>query len=158
VALFHYKVMDFYQKKIATASREKWWPILCSATPSPLPARAAAISLGLLVCDPGRLPLPILFRAASRPTADMYLPESLLQEIVRLGEKALPPLQERWPYRVATAEISFNPSHWKETDISDLLWLEDELSECLLGLFAKHRPGVLEDRANNLIWRARKSA
>ena len=36
VALFHYKVLDFYQKKIETASKEKWWPILCSATPTPI--------------------------------------------------------------------------------------------------------------------------
>lgn len=158
VAIFHYKVMDFYQKKIATAASEKWWPVLCSATPSAISARAAAMSLGLLVCDPSRLPLPVLVRAAGRPAADMYLPESLLQELVRLGERALQPLQERWAYRAATGEISFSPRHWKDAEISDLLWLENELSECLLGLYAKHRPGVLEDRAKSLIWRARKSA
>jgi hypothetical protein len=87
LAVFHYKVMDFYQKKVATASSEKWWPILCSATATQMSARAAAISLGVLVSDPARVPLPILVRAASRPAADMHLPESLLQEIVRLGER-----------------------------------------------------------------------
>jgi hypothetical protein len=158
VAVFHYKVMDFYQKKIMAAAGDQWWPILCSATPSSTAARAVAISLGVLVSDPGRLPLPVLVRAASKPAADMYLPESLLQEVVRLGERALQPLQERWPYRADTRVISFSPSHWKDADIGDLLWLEDQLSECLLGVYAKHRPGILEDRAKNLIWRARKSA
>ena len=27
-ALFNFKVMDFYQKKIAVVSQDKWWPIL----------------------------------------------------------------------------------------------------------------------------------
>jgi hypothetical protein len=81
-ALFHFKMMDFYQKKIATASGQRWWRILCGTTPTPSAARAAAVSLGLLVCDPGRLPLPVLVRAAGRPAADMHLPEPLLQEII----------------------------------------------------------------------------
>lgn len=157
-ALFHFKVMDFYQKKIITASRERWWRFLCGTTPTPSSARAAAISLGLLICDSGRLPLPVLVRAASRPAADMHLPEALLQEIVRLGERALCPQQERWPYRIYSGEISFKPSHWSDSEIQDLLWLEDELSGCLLDLYEKHRPGALERRAMNLIWRARKVA
>jgi hypothetical protein len=157
-AIFHFKVMDFYQKKITTASREKWWLFLCGTTPTPSAARAAAISLGLLVCDPGRLPLPVLVRAASRPVADMHLPETLLQEIIRLGERALCSQQERWPYRMDSGEISFNPHRWKGGEIDDLLWLEDELSECLLGLYEKYRPGALERRAMSLIWQARKVA
>lgn len=157
-ALFHFKVMDFYQEKIATASSEKWWRILCGTTPTPSAARAAAISLGLLVCDPGRLPLPVLVRAAGRPAADMHLPELLLQEIVRLGGRALWPQQDRWPYRVHSGEITFKPSHWRDNEIKDLLWLEDELSGCLLDLYEKCRPGALEHRAMALMYRARKSA
>lgn len=158
VTLFHFKVMDFYQKQISKASREKWWPLLCSATPTPMHARATALSMGVLLCDPARLPLPVLFRAASRPAADMHLPEPLLQEIVRLGERALLPLQERWRYSPATGQISFSPRDWTSADITDLLWLEDELSGCLLDLYASHRAGVLYDRAINLIWRAHKAA
>jgi hypothetical protein len=158
VAIFHYKVMDFYQKRIAAAADQQWWPILCSSMPTSMAARAAAISLGVLVCDPSHFPLPVLLRAASRPAADMHLPDSLLQEVVRLGERALQPLQKRWRYRADIGEILFSPRHWKDSDISDLLWVEDELSDHLLGLYAKHRPGELEGRAIDLIWRARKSA
>jgi hypothetical protein len=116
---------------------EKWWPILCSATPTPMAARATAINIGLLVCDPDRLPLPVLIRAASRPAADMHLPEALLQDVVRWGERALQPLQERWSYGADTGKISFSPRHWKDGDISDLLWLEEELSQCLLDLLCE---------------------
>lgn len=158
VALFHLKVMDFYQKRITAAANEKWWRFLCSTITTSPPSRATAISLGLLVCDPGRLPLPVLMRAASNPSADMHLPESLLQEIVRLGERALIPQQERWPYRPQTMEIGFRPDLWRDTEIKDLMWLQDELSELLLDLYERLRPGVLERRAEALSWRARKVA
>lgn len=157
-ALFHVKVTDFYQRKVATASREKWWRILCGTMPTISPARATAVSLGLLICDPGRLPLPVLIRAAGRPSADLHLPESLLQELVRLSERAMRPLQERWPYRATIGEISFRPDLWRESEIKDLMWLEDELSGCLLDLYERYRPGVLERRAINLISWARKAA
>ena len=157
-ALFDFKVMDFYQKKILTAARESWWRFLCGTTPTQMPARTAAISLGLLICDPGRLPLPVLFRAASMPAADMYLPEPLLQEIVRLGERALCPQQERWPYRAQTRELTFKPGRWSDGEIADLLWVEDELSACVLDLYESHRPGMLESLAIGLLCRARKAA
>ena len=157
-ALFHFKVMDFYQAQVATASSERWWPILCGTTPTDCAARATAASLGLLVCDPGRLPLPVLLRAASQPAADMRLPESLLQEIVRVGERALCPQQERWQYHARPREICFKPDFWKDGEIEELLWLEIELSNCLLDVFEQRRPGVLEQWANALIWRARKVA
>jgi hypothetical protein len=157
-ALFHYKMMDFYHTKIATAAGERWWGILCGTMPTHSVARAAAISLGLLLCDPERLPLPVLVRAAGRPTADVHLPEPLLQEILRMGERALYPQQKRWPYRAQSGEIAFKPNHWKENEIKDLLWLEDELSRCLLELYEKYRPGALERRARNLIWQAHKAA
>jgi hypothetical protein len=158
VALFHFKVMDFYQKRIAAVSVERWWRILCGTTVTAPPARATAVSLGLLICDPGRLPLPVLVRAAGRPSADLHLAEPMLQEIVRLGERALSSQQERWPYRAETREIRFNPGLWKDGEIRDLMWLEDELSASLLDLYQRYRPGALERRAANLFWRARKLA
>lgn len=48
--------------------------------------------------------------------------------------------------------------YWSESEISDLLWVEDELSGCLLDLYDKRRPGALERRAMSLIFQARKVA
>jgi hypothetical protein len=84
--------------------------------------------------------------------------ERTLDEIVRLGERALRPQQERWPYRVHAREISSRPDLWKDNEIRDLLWLEDELGGSLLDLYERHRPGALECRAANLFLRARKVA
>jgi hypothetical protein len=157
-ALFHFKVMDFYQRSIEAAYSDNWWCLMCGSTPTPIAARAAAISLGLFICDPARLPLPVLLRAAGNPAADMHLPETLLQEIVRLGERALLSQQKRWPYRPVSGEIAFRPDRWKEKDIKDLLWLEDELSSHLLDLFERQRSGLLSRCAERLILRARKVA
>jgi hypothetical protein len=88
----------------------------------------------------------------------MHLPESLLQEIVRLGERALRPQQERWCYRTDAGEIGFRPDLWKNSEIKDLMWLEDELSGSVLDLYERHRPGALERRAAQLIGRAQKVA
>jgi hypothetical protein len=88
----------------------------------------------------------------------MHLPETLLREIVRLGERALCCHQERWPYRVGSRQIMFNPHRWHDDEIEDLLWLEDQLSDCVLDLFEKRRPGLLEQRATELLWQARKVA
>lgn len=157
-AVFHFKVMDYYQNKITTTAVEKWWPILCGATSSATSARATAISLGLILCDQDRLPLPVLLRAAGHPEADLYLPDSLLQEIVRLGERALRPLQEKWRYDQNSGEIAFRPYQWSGSEINDLLWLEDEMSNSIIERYEKCRPDVLERRASSLIWFIQKAA
>ncbi len=158
VALFHYKVFDFYQQDIATASSENWWCLMCGTSRTSASARAAAISLGVLTCDPTRLPLPVLVRAASVPSADIYLPEALLQEVVRLGARALCTHQRRWRYCHTSGDLRFRPQHWKAREIRDLLWLEDELTRYLLDLYEKRRPGALDRAAAGLIWQMRKVA
>jgi hypothetical protein len=99
----------------------------------------------------------VLIRAAARLAADMHSPEPL-QEIVRLGERTLCRQQERWLYRLDAREISFKPDHWKDSEIRDLLWLEDELSGCILDLYETCRPGAMERRAMKLIMHSRKAA
>ena len=92
-----------------TAGPERWWGLVVSSSPIPDAVRAFCIQLGLIICDPARLPLPVVVRTAIRPSADLYLPETLLQEAVRMGEPALMPMQERWVYDPTTRDIQFNP-------------------------------------------------
>ena len=96
------------------------------------------------------MPLPVLVRAAGRPIADLYLRETLLQEVVRLGEPALLPMQERWAYERRDNEIRFKPRLWRSGEIRDLLWVQDEMSLDLLDLYDLYRPGLLEQRASLL--------
>ena len=51
--------------------------------------RAVCVSLGVVLIDPIHLTLSVILWTAARPGADMRLREPLLQDVVRLGERAL---------------------------------------------------------------------
>lgn len=151
VALFHEKTLDFFCANPRSFSGERWWRVVASSTPVSDPVRAFCISLGLVLSEPSHMPLPVVFRAASRPSADMYLREALLQDLIRLAERALVPLQERWRYSERAEVICFQPSILTPSEIQDLLWIQKELTSDILDLFDLHRPGVLKNRAEELI-------
>ena len=158
VALFDQKTFDFYCGRPDAVGRERWWRLMVSSSPVSDAVRAFCIHLGLVLCDPVRLPLPVVIRAASRPSADLHLRETLLQEAVRLGEPALMPMQDRWTYDLITRNIRFKPQALRASEISDLLWLQDELGSDILDLYDLHRPGALERRAAMLHNKLRKLA
>ena len=157
-ALFHEKTLDFYCERPHAVGRDRWWRLIVSSSPVSDTVRAFCIQLGLILCDPVRLPLPVVVRTACRPSADLYLHETLLQEAARMGEPALMPMQDRWAYDPITRDIRFKPRVLRASEISDLLWLQDELGSDILDLYDLHRPGVLERRAAMLYSKLTKSA
>ena len=150
-ALLHEKTLDFYCAKPRRFSGERWWRILASSTAVSDSVRAFCVGLGIVLVEPSHLPLPVVLRIASRPPADMYLREALLQDAVRLGEPAQLALQERWTYDAQAGEIRFKPTILIPTEIRDLLWLQEELGSDILDLYDLHRPGVLELRSERLL-------
>ena len=157
-ALFHQKTLDFYCERPEAVKHECWWRILVSSSPVPHSVRKFCIHLGLLLCDPVLLPLPVLVRTAYRPSADQHLRETLLQEVLRLGETALIPIQTRWPYDPVTCKLMFKPKVMSANDMDDLFWLQDELGSDILDLYELHRPGTLERRGMLLFNQLRKTA
>ena len=153
VALLHEKTLDFFCAKPDSFRRERWWRVVASSTPVSDAVRAFAISLGLIVVESSYLPMPVVFRAASRPSADLYLREALLQDLIRLAERAVVPLQERWRYDEPAGEIRSRPTILTSSEIQDLLWLQEELTSDILDLYDLHRPQVLENRAEKLVQR-----
>jgi len=87
----------------------------------------------------------------------MYLRAPLLQEMIRLGERACLPMQDRWRIHNSD-ELRFQPLLWSRGEIDDLLWLQRELSEDVIELYDRHRPGRLERRAWELHQRLRAAA
>lgn len=158
VALFHQKLLDFYCARPRLFARERWWRLMISSSPVSDPVRAFCIQLGLILCEPVRLPLPMVLWIASRPIADMRLREMLLQEMVRMGEAALMPMQDRWIYDPIARDIRFTPRVLNDGEIRDLLWLQKELGLDILDLYKRHRPGVLERRVANMVDKLRKFA
>ena len=157
-ALFHEKTLDFYCERPETVSRERWWRVIVSSSPVSKTVRMFCIQLGLIICDPTLLPLPVVMRTACRPSADQYLRETLLQEVVRLGEPALMSMQNRWTYDPITHNIQFKPKVMSANEVHDLFWLQDELGSDILDLYDLHRPGTLERRVALLHTKLRKSA
>lgn len=81
----------------------------------------------------------------------MHLREALLQDEVRIGERALVPLQDRWRYDAQAEEIRFQPATLTPSEIQDLLWLQEELGSDILDLYDLHRPAILKRRAERLL-------
>ena len=81
----------------------------------------------------------------------MHLREALIQDAVRLAERAVVSLQDRWRYDARAEEIRFRPATLSPNEIQDLLWLQGELGSDILDLYEIHRPGMLERRAEGLL-------
>lgn len=163
VAVFDMKCADLYKAAArhnpdATRSAT-WWPLVVSSEPVGEPVRRLCMSLGIVLCDPQRVPLPVLLRAAGNPDADMHLPETLLTETVRLFESPCRPMQERWS--VSDCGRTLALALHEEPDaaaLGDALYVQDELTGDLLDYFDIEAPGRLEDRAAHLALRLDRRA
>lgn len=157
VSVFNLKCFDFYRAAASEYPEEtakaRWWSLLVSSEPTGESVRRICYDLGVVLCDPQRLPLPALLFAASRPNADDFLPESHLSELVRLAEAACAPMQKRWRVDMDGKEVALRLDNMDSTEIADLLFLQDELTEDFLDAFEVHAPGVLEKRGSDLVQR-----
>ena len=157
IAVFQLKCFDFYRAEAARYPREiakaNWWPLLVSSEPIGDAERRVCCDLGVVACDPKRVPFPALLYAASRPNADDYLPASLLGELVRLGEIASVSCQQRWRLDIDRAEIRLSLNRLNSTEIEDLLFLQDELTEDFLDAFEVYQPEELQRRASSFVGR-----
>ena len=148
VATFHLKTFDFYCGQLDAVADDQWWRILLSASPASESIRALCFRMGIVLCDPVRFPLPVLLRVAAHPAGDEALPAVKLRELLRLGEGPCQPMQGQW--RIVEGEVRFRPTHWSRQDMSDLLWLQDELSDDLFDAYDRYAPGRLERRISVL--------
>ena len=157
VSVFNLKCFDLFRYAATQFPEEtaeaRWWQLLVSSEPTDDAVRRICCDLGVVLCDPQRLPLPALLFAASRPNADDYLPETHLRELVRLAELACAPMQQLWHLNIERREVRLRLDRMHATEIEDLLFLQDELTEDFLDVFEVHAPGLLEQRASALVER-----
>jgi hypothetical protein len=146
VATFEAKTFDFYAGNLRRATADRWWRILVSATALPAGLRRMCFCGGTILVDPEVLPLPVLTWTAKRCNADIHLPEALLAEILRLGEFAHAPMQQRWvPDR--RGGVWYDTTAWSADDLDDLLYVQAELSGAVLDLYDRQGDHRLERRA-----------
>lgn len=150
IACFELKVTDFYfarWRRVATAS---WMPILVCAAPATDSMRRLCVARSIVLCDPERLPLPVLLHHAAHPRSAAQLPDTLRQEILRLAPRALEPLQRRYIPDLAAGELRLRPFTYAAEEIDDLLWLQGELTDEVLDRYDRLVPGALERRGARL--------
>ncbi|HEV7772884.1 MAG TPA: hypothetical protein VGO48_06320 [Conexibacter sp.] len=136
VAVFAFKCLDLYRQAArddaAATAAASWWPILVSSEPVSEAVHRSCIGLGIALCVPDRMPLPMLLRMASRPSADLFVDKAILSELVRLAEPVVTPLQTRWRIDVPTSEIRWTLHEPTAREIGDLLFLQEQMTADVL--------------------------
>jgi len=154
VAVFAFKCLDLYKGTIAEDPRAAtdacWWPVFVSSEPTTESVKRSCISLGIVLCEPESLPLPVLLRIAGKPNADEYLSETELAEFVRLAEPHVGPIQSRWHFDLERKALWTPLRQHTRREIGDLLYLQDELTGDFMDAVDLHAPGYLEHRAAEL--------
>lgn len=149
VVTFEAKTFDFYAGNLERAAKDRWWRILVSATSVPVALRRLCYCGGTVLVDPKVLPLPVLTWTAKRCNADIRLPEALLAEMLRLGEVAHRPMQQRW-LPEGHGGLRYDTRAWTQDDLDDLVYVQAELSGALLDLYDREGQHRLEHRAVRL--------
>lgn len=155
VAVFRLKCDDLFLDSVRFDPRGtaagRWWPVLASSTPAPELVRRLCLAHGIVLCDPGSLPLPTVLRLAAKPEADLHLSETLLGEAVRLFEPACTSMQERWRLNPTGTSleraIATLPS---PKTIGETMFIQDELSRDILEYMEREHPGALHRRGQAL--------
>lgn len=155
VAVFDLKCADLYKAAARHAPHRTrsaaWWPLFVSSEPVREPVRRLCMSLGIVLCDPVRVPLPTLLRAAANPEADMYLSEILLAEAVRLFESICRPMQARWRISESGDTLALAlRSEPTAAALGNALYIQDELTADLLDYFDLEAPGQVARRADQV--------
>jgi hypothetical protein len=148
IAVFAFKCLDFYRE----AAREhpeataiaSWWPILVSSEPVTESVRRSCIAMGVALCEPEWMPLPMLMRIASKPTADIWIDEVTLSEFVRLAEPLVTPLQSRFRIDAETDDLRWSLREPRAREIGDLLFCQREITGNVFDAFDHESPHYFE--------------
>ncbi|MGH3116156.1 MAG: hypothetical protein ACRDQ2_03425 [Gaiellales bacterium] len=147
LASFEQKVTDFYFARWRAVAAHAWSPIVATVVPAGEPARRLAFHRAITLCDPVRLPLPVLYHHATHPCSVPRLPSVLCRELARLAPRALQTLQQRYVPEPERGCLRLEPCPYTCTEIDDLLYLQDELSYEVIDRYDRLRPGQLDQRA-----------
>lgn len=150
LAAFELKVTDFYFARARAVAAHAWSPILVCAASVPDSLRRLAAHRAVVLCDPDRLALPVLYHHVTHPASTPHLPQTLAAELHTLAPRALACLQERYRFDPMTRTLSLRPNPYAREQLDDLLYLQDELTDEVLARYDRLAPGRLEFRAARL--------
>lgn len=152
ICVFDRKTFDLYVERVQAGCQGPHWRFLVSASSLDDDARKYCYLYGIIAVEPGLIPLPMLLRAAGRPSADEFFSDMMLGEVVRLGEFAVSSMEKRY-VREGLSSLRFDLRVFDRGWLNDLLWLQRSMSDDLLDIVDRERPGHYESRAEHLIRR-----
>jgi len=147
VAGFELKLADSYFGRWRAVAVQHWHPISVCAVSATESMRRICAARAMLLCDPERLPLPVLYHHATHRDSASHLPEPMCSELRRLAPRASASIQQRIIPAVKAGELRLRPAPYTRDEIDDLLWLQDELTDEVLERYDLVAPGRLERRA-----------
>jgi hypothetical protein len=147
---FDRKTFDLYVARRLSGQAGPHWRVLVSAGPIKDALRRYCFLYGIITVDPEVIPLPVLLRMAGRPTADMFFQDTILAELVRLGEIACGSMESRYVPE-GSQHLRFDMSKLNRRDLDDLLWLQKTVSDEFLDLVDQKCPGHFENHADEII-------
>jgi hypothetical protein len=148
---FDRKTFDLFISRRKAGEEDNHWRAFVSAGSIDDDLRRYCYFYGIVAIDPELIPLPMLLRMAARPNADVYFQDRILGELVRLGELACAPMEAHYVPEGRHRLCVDLRLLMTKTDLDDLLWLQREVTEDLLELVDRERPGYFEDAAAEVI-------
>ncbi|MEJ7757958.1 MAG: hypothetical protein WKF55_00065 [Gemmatimonadaceae bacterium] len=149
ICVFDRKTFDLYVDRCRRKEKGPHWRILVSSTALDESIRAYCYLYGIIAVYPSHIPLPMLLALAAKPCAGEFFSDTLLSEIVRLGEPAVASMEKR--YVPESHFLKFDLRGFDGRALKDLLWLQSTMSEEFLDLLDRERPGYYEVRAELLV-------
>ena len=114
LAVFELKLTEFYFARWRELVEQRWHPILICAAPAGKSLRRLAAHRGVVLCDPERLALPVLYHHATHPTA-AALPGPLVSELKRLVPRAIETIQDRYRGDLDEGVLRLRPDPYSPT-------------------------------------------
>lgn len=151
LCIFDRKTFDLYLERCRRGEKGPHWRILLSSSVLDNSLRTYCYLYGIIAVDPGEVPLPILLALAEKPCADEFFSPTLLSELVRLGERAVAPMEQR--YVPESHFLRFDIDMLRGCELEDLLWVQSAMSEEFLDILDRERPGYYEVLAESLMER-----
>jgi hypothetical protein len=162
VAVFAFKAEDLYRAAAGTdpalTAAGAWWPLLISTEPCSESVRRCAMSRGVVLCEPGLLPLPCLLHVCAKPEAGLHISERLMSIFVDLAERVCLPIQGRLQIDAARHRMTWSLDAPDARTLGDLLFVQHKLTGQLLDYYDSCLPGRLEARGGELADRLRACA
>lgn len=151
LCIFDRKTFDYYVNLVRRNLRGFHYRVLASATAIDVSLRRYGFLYGIILVEPSVCPLPLLLAVAEKPESDALFPEGLIGDFLDLTEQACSAMEGR--FVPDGRYLRFDTKMLPESQLDDLIYLQEEFSELWLDFLDHNRPNYYELRAEAILER-----